>query len=71
MNAWRSIALTTQWKIADLFSFAAGNPPAKEIFSGKLKNAVDILVRSGYNNQAVFSREQTFAAVLELVDRPA
>ena len=32
---------------------------------------VDIWISTGYNNQAVFFRGQTFAAVLELVDRPA
>ena len=44
---------------------------AGEIFLEKAKFVVDNAASFGYTNQAVFSREQRFAAVLELVDRPA
>ena len=49
-------------------AFAGGEG---KFFREKGKFKVDIREGSGYNNQAVFFRGRTFAAVLELVDRPA
>ena len=43
----------------------------KKISAKKVEFMVDKWLGSGYNSQAVFPREQRFAAVLELVDRPA
>ena len=50
--------------------FAAGKCRIK-FFEKKVELMVDKSAGSGYNNQAVFPKEQRFAAVLELVDRPA
>ncbi|MFQ7401644.1 MAG: citrate/2-methylcitrate synthase, partial [Neglectibacter sp.] len=47
------------------------NSWSMEIFSTDRGKTVDIWISTGYNNQAVFFRGRTFAAVLELVDRPA
>ena len=48
-----------------------GGFAARKIFLEKPQILVDIMDTNGYNNQAVFFRRYLFAAVLELVDRPA
>ena len=53
------------------FDLFWGREMQKKKFLEKGKKVVDKSACSGYNNQAVFPREQRFAAVLELVDRPA
>ena len=57
--------------ITDPIGEVPGGFAARKIFLEKPQILVDIMDTNGYNNQAVFFRRYLFAAVLELVDRPA